>query len=190
MRTFEAGPDAPDGIPEGESRGPLSPLQILFRLVAGLVIAASFAVWIYAYSGLAKRDTPDLLANRELAETAEGICSTALADVDAMPNALDAIDGEERATQIRQATARFELMLNDLDALTTTDERDERIFRGWLSDWRVILADRLAYADRIAADPDATFYISDIGVAERLDKRLTRFANTNLMVSCGAPTDV
>ena len=195
MRTFEADPDGTDSNGQNldagpDGRGPLSPFQILFRVVAGLVIAASFAVWVYAYSGLAERDTPDLLANRQLAETAEGICASTLADVNAMPNALDAVDGEERATQIRQATARFALMLDELDALATTDERDERIYRGWLSDWRVILGDRLDYADRIAADPEAQFYISDIGVTERLDKRLTRFANTNLMVSCAAPTDV
>ncbi len=188
MHTFETSPGAePDS---DERRGPLSPLQILFRVVAGLVIAASFGVWVYAYSGQADRDTPDLLADRPLAEQAEQICATALADVAAMPNALDAANGQERADQIRQTTARFASMLDELDALPTFDERDDRIYRGWLGDWRVILDDRLGYADRIAVDPEAQFYISDIGVSERLDKRLTRFANTNLMVSCAAPTDV
>ncbi|MGI9594608.1 MAG: hypothetical protein ACR2QK_00530 [Acidimicrobiales bacterium] len=192
MRTFEPDPDAgtPGESDSERSAGRLSPFRILFRIVAGLVIAASFAVWVYAYSGLARRDTPDLLADRELAADAEQICAATLADVATMPNALEAANGEERAQQIRRATARFELMVNDLDGLAAFDERDERIFRGWLSDWRVLLSDRVAYADRIAADPNAQFYISDIGGRERLDRRLTRFANTNLMVSCAAPTDV
>lgn len=188
MRTFDASPDA-----DPESTGParrLSPFQILFRVVAGLVIAASFGVWVYAYSGLAKRDAPDLLADRGLASSAEAICANTLTDVAAMPNALDAADGSERAEQIRGATDRFEIMVGDLEALQTFDERDDRIYHSWLSDWRVILDDRRDYADRIAVDPEAQFYITDIGVSERLDKRLTRFANTNLMVSCAAPTDV
>ena len=165
-------------------------MTIVFRVIAGAVILASFGVWAYAYSGLADRETPDLLADRELAETAESICAAATADVAAMPNALDAVDGPDRAEQIRATTARYSLMIDDLERLDRTTERDDLIFSSWLSDWRVILGDRLTYADAIAVDPEAQFYVTDIGVTERLDKRLTRFANTNLMTSCAAPTDV
>ncbi len=175
---------------QDEDAKPAGPMTILFRVIAGLVIAASFGVWVYAYSGLADRETPDLLADRELAATAETICAAADSDVSAMPNALDAEDGQDRAQQIRATTARYSVMIDDLERLDRTNERDDLIFTAWLSDWRVILSDRLVYADAIAADPEAQFYVSDIGVTERLDKRLTRFANTNLMTSCAAPTDV
>ncbi len=169
---------------------PVSPLRWAFRGVAGVAIAASFAVWVYAYSGYADRETPDLLGDRALAANAEEICAAALQDVAAMPNALDAIDGADRASQIRLTTTRFEAMVTELEGLNLFDERDDRIFSGWLGNWRVMLGDRLAYADAIETDPEAQFYVSDIGVRERLDKRLTRFANTNLMTSCAAPTDV
>lgn len=184
MRAFEISSD------QDEDQEPAGPLTIALRVVAGIVIAASFGVWVYAYSGYADRETPDLLADRTLAATSESICAAAVDDVTAMPNALDAADGPERAQQIRATTARYGVMIDDLEQLDRTTERDNTIFSAWLSDWRVILGDRLTYADAIAADPDAQFYVSDIGVSERLDKRLTRFANTNLMTSCAAPTDV
>ncbi len=179
-----------DVFGDGPPAPPASPLRWMFRAIAGLVIAASFGVWVYAYSGYADRETPDLLGDRALAEEAETICAAALADVATMPNALDAVDGADRAGQIRQTTARFDTMVTELETLNFFDERDRTIFTAWLSDWRVILSDRLVYADAIAADPEAQFYVSDIGVTERLDKRLTRFANTNLITSCAAPTDV
>lgn len=162
----------------------------LFRVLVGVLIAASFAPWVYLYSGQADRDAPDLLEDRALATDAETICANALADIDDLPGALDAANGAERGEQVRVTTARYESMLDELDALPTRFERDEMIYRGWLSDWRVMTADRLAYADAITEDENARFLITDTGVDERLDRRLTRFANTNSMWSCIAPTDI
>lgn len=173
-----------------DASAPLTASQKAFRVAAGLVVAASFGVWAYAYSGMADRDAPDLLADSELAKTADGICETALADVAALPNAIQAADEVERADQIRVATNRFDAMVSDLAALNFTEERDDRIFKAWLDDWAVVLNDRRDYADRLQRDPNEIFLITDTGVAERLDKRITRFANTNLMVSCASPTDV
>lgn len=178
-----------DQLDSGPS-GPVSILRWAFRIVAGAIIAASFGVWVYAYSGFADRETPDLLGDRSLAASAENICAAALTDISAMPNALDAVDGEDRAQQIRLSTVRYEEMVTELEGLNLFDERDSRIFTGWLSNWRTLLQDRISYADAIEVDDQAQFFVSDVGVRERLDKRLTRFANTNLMTSCAAPTDV
>lgn len=166
-----------------------------FRVVAGLVVVASFAVWIYAFSGLARRDPPDLLDSPEFAQQAEPICAAALADIEQMPGALDADDGQERADQIVATTTRFETMLDQLDELASnpavsTSERDREITSGWLADWRVLVDDRYDYADRIAEDPAAQFLLTNTGIAERLDRRITRVADTNHMPSCGAPGDV
>lgn len=140
MRTFEGNPDAdPDA---DVARQPPSVLQKLFRAGAGLVIAASFGVWAYAYSGFANREAPDVLADQALVTQAEDLCATAVDDVAALPNALEAADGAERAAQIRASTDRFERMVDDLEALRIVNDRDGRIYRSWLSDWRVLLEDR------------------------------------------------
>ncbi|MEM7275898.1 MAG: hypothetical protein AAF547_22675 [Actinomycetota bacterium] len=184
MRAFEV------STGEEEPGEKLGPARIAFRILAGLIIAASFGVWGYRFSGFADREAPDLLADRELVAVAEEICAAAVVDVEAMPGALDAVDGPDRADQLRATTARYRTMVDDLAALEPTSIRDDEIYRGWLSDWGVLLDDRLRYADAIAVDPNAQFFVSDIGVTERLDRRVTRMANTNLMTSCAAPTDV
>lgn len=188
MRAFEISPDNDPGGADGHR--PRSPLRLAGQILAGLAIVASFGVWGYAYSGLADRETPDQLSDRSLAETGERICSAALSDVAAMPSALDARDERERADGIRLATGRLEAMVAELGALEVLDERDEQIFTAWLSDWAVILGDRLTYAEAIETDPGAQFLLSDTGVNERLDRRISRFATTNQMPSCAAPTDV
>lgn len=160
------------------------------RALAVAVVASSFLVWIYAYSGAAERDAPDLLADETFGQRAELICAAATSDIQAMPNALEATDGADRGRQIVATTARYEQMLDELDALVGGDARDVEIASGWLADWRVMVQDRYRYAEAITADDQAQFYVSDVGVAERLDRRLTRLANTNSMPSCAAPTDL
>lgn len=169
---------------------PRRPLRTAFKVLAGLMIAATFAIWIYAFSGAARRDAPDLLDDPSFASRAEQICAEALADIDEMPNALDAVDGPDRGNQIRMTTTRLEAMLDELDALVGGTDRDVEITTGWLADWRVMIQDRYRYADAIAVDDQAQFLVSDVGVSERPDRRLTRLANTNAMPSCAAPTDV
>lgn len=159
-------------------------------MVAVALLLASFGVWVYAYSGRADRPAPDLLDDPAFAAAAEEACALALDDVAAMPGALDAADEVQRAAQIGLSTDRFDQLVAELDGLVGGSDHDVEIQRGWIADWRVILGDRRTYAQALAADPDAQFYLTDTGVAERLDKRVTRMANTNSMPSCVAPTDV
>ncbi len=184
-KTTDAGSDETGG---GNAK--VGGMRLAGRTLAVIAILGSFIIWIYAFSGAARRDAPDLLDDPAFATEAEPICAAAQLDLDALPNALAAVDGPDRAEQIRTSSARLELMLDDLDQLVGGSDRDVEISGGWLSDWRVLVADRYTYADSIAADPNAQFYVTDVGVSERLDKRITRVANTNKMPSCAAPTDV
>ncbi len=176
--------------PAGETPGRRRPLRLLGRVVAGILVIGSFAIWAYAYSGAADRPTPDRLDDQAFALAAERMCATALDDIADMPSALDAADGPDRADQIRRSTARLETMLDELDALVGGSDRDVEITTGWLADWRVMTADRYRYADAIAGDPNAQFLQTDTGAGERLDRRITRMADTNTMPSCAAPEDV
>jgi len=167
--------------------------SVMSRILRGLgavVVIASFGVWVYAYSGQADRPPPDLLVDTELAARAEAICLAAVTDVDAMPSATEAADGPERGDQIRLSTARFGSMVAELETLRVDDDQDRIIMTGWLGDWRTLLDDRLRYADAISEDPDAVFLQTNVAAGERLDRRLTRVADTNRMSSCATPTDV
>lgn len=167
-----------------------SPLATIWRVLVALIVVASFGIWVYAYSGLADRPPPDLLADVDLAARAETICAAAAADVAAMPTAIDATDGADRAAQVRTSTDRYEAMVDELALLEVTEAEDRVIVDGWLGDWRTLIQDRRTYADAVAVDPEAVFLMTKVSENERLDKRLTRMATTNGMPSCVTPTDV
>lgn len=158
--------------------------------MAGTIIAASFGVWVYAYSGLADRPPPDLFADPDLGARAEAICAAAVADVEGLPGALHATDGADRADQVNRATDRYEAMVDQLSLLEVVEAADRVIVDGWLGDWRVLMEDRRRYAEEVAEDPGATFLLTKVADNERLDRRLIRLAGTNSMPSCSAPTDV
>lgn len=169
-----------------EDKGP----RITFgRVIVGLIVLASFAVWGYAYSGRADRVAPDTYDDPTFAVLAEPICADAKAAVEALPNALDAVDNIERADQIRDANAIYTTMLNQLAEEMTGTDRDRGITELWINRWRLLLSDRSDYADRLQADPQAIFYLS-AEAGRRPERSITYVADTNLMFSCGAPTDV
>jgi hypothetical protein len=165
------------------------------RVVLGVVVAASFSVWAYGFSGLAARTAPDTLANASFPAAADPACSAANETVAQMPNALDAEDNVDRAGQIVDTTAVYRQLVDDLEVLVddptvTLDERDRSITLEWLVDWDRFLDDRIDFAERLAQDPNAVFYVAASSGGERLERRITRFATTNEMLECVTPSDV
>jgi hypothetical protein len=167
---------------EGWSWSPLS-------IVLAVLLVASFGLWVYAYSGMAGRTPPDTFDDPAFARRAEGICADSMARYALLPNALSADDGRERAEQIRVANVILVDMIDRLEAEVTGTERDRGIALLWLDRWRILIADRADFADRIEADPMAVFYISrEAGF--RAEKSIDYIANNNAMPSCTLPADV
>jgi hypothetical protein len=156
-------------------------------LALAAIILVSFGPWIYRWSGLADRPFPDTLDDPTFAVAAEPICARVVAE---LPNALRAQDQADRANQVREGTAQIQEMVDELATLVTGTERDVRITNLWLQDWEIYMGDRLGYADRIEVDENAVFFLTQLDGSERLEKRITRFALTNRMVSCSTPGDV
>ena len=156
-------------------------------LLLGVIVLISFGPWIYRWSGFADRPFPDTLDDASFAIAAEPICAAFVED---LPNALDARSLEDRATQVRVGTAQLQVMVESLSGLTTGSVRDVELIGKWLADWDIYLSDRLGYADRIEVDENAVFYLTQIEGPERLEKRITRFALTNRMISCSTPGDI
>ncbi len=181
-----------DRLPEEAERGPkFTP----GRLALGVLVAGSFAVWGYGFSGLASRTAPDTLGDPSFLAVAEPACAAANDIVAGLPNALDADDSAERAQQVRANTAVYSDLVIELDGFlddprVVLNDRDTGITQEWLQDWRSFLADRLDYADRLADDPQAVFYVAASSGGERLERRITRFAVTNELLSCVTPQDV
>ena len=178
------------------------------KIVVGIVVAGSFAIWLYAFSGAAGRPPPDELdSTRALIEAreddledpteagglpvygqrAEAICAAVVAE---LPNARDASNGKERADQIRRSNRSLSAMVEELRQIPVDTAHDDRLRNLWLDDWEIYISDRAFYAAEIEVNEDAIFTLTDLGGNERLERRLTRVARTNLMLSCGTPGDV
>lgn len=165
----------------------------LINALGVATLVASFGIWGYAFSKQLSDDLPDppdLLNDLAWAEEAEQVCARTLSTVEAMPGALDAADEVERADQLVATTAVFQQMVNELGDIPASTERDVEMTSGWLADWNILLTNRLDHAERLRSDPEAVLTISGSPEGERLDKRVTRFARTNNMMSCATPTDV
>lgn len=159
------------------------------KAIVGIPVAASFAVWAYAYSGLADRPTPDELDDSAFAVTAEPVCAESMDALEQLPNAEVANDNVERAGQIRARNTVLLDMVDQLRSEVTGTDRDIEMLTEWLDDWTTYIDDRADYADRFELDGNEVFYVSAVG-GERLERRITRFANTNRTYSCVTPTDV
>ncbi len=167
----------------------------LGKVLIGALVLSSFGVWAYAFSGFADRTPPDQLANETYLAVAEPRCAAAMVDYESLPNALDVNDNVERSGLIDDGTVILADMVDDLEASlqdpgVDLDERDDGITREWLADWRRYLADRTDFSDRFAVDPEAVFYVAASDGGERLERRITRFANTNRLFSCVTPSDI
>ncbi len=159
------------------------------KVVLTVTLVASFGVWGYALSGFADRTAPDTFDSPELSASFEAICRDQMAVFDALPNAEEAVDNVDRAAQISARNDVLRAMIDDLAAVPTSSDRDATMSQGWIDDWRTYVGERQDYADRFAEDPSAVSYFSAVG-GERIEKRITRLARTNLMFSCETPTDV
>ncbi|MEZ5379739.1 MAG: hypothetical protein R2733_24815 [Acidimicrobiales bacterium] len=159
------------------------------KVAMSVTVVASFGLWGYALSGKAARVAPDTFDDPAFAASLESVCSEAMTTFDALPNAEVAEDNVERAVQITDRNAVLIAMIDDLEAVPATTDRDAGLAGEWLADWRTYVSERQDYADRFAEDATAVAYFSAVG-GERIEKRITRLADTNLMFSCETPTDV
>ena len=91
----------------------------------------------------------------------------------------------ERADLVDQATAIVEGALDEVVAVTPTDEKGQGIVPDWEADYRRYLADRRAYSERLRNGEDVPFSetaIEGIPISERVE-RFASLAVENLGLS-------
>lgn len=145
-------------------------------------------MWVYAFSGMADRDHPDTLSDPRFGQRAEEICAAALAEVESFTPASQAQSTADRADTVVGTTAVLADMVDDLEAVAPSGTEGDMVLE-WVSDWRVYLGDRLAYADAVRTDPSAPFIVSTKD-GTQTSKGIDNFAKVNNMASCRTPDDV
>jgi hypothetical protein len=158
------------------------------RLLAILAVTAMVLMWIYIFSGVAREDPPDSLSDPAFTAAAEPLCATAVDEVAGLPSAGAVTDAVERAEVLDEANAVFTAMVAELDAITVSDDSDADLIGQWLDDWRTVLDDRQAFADRLRVDEEAELLVTARG-GRQITLTLDRFAEINDMPSCATPLD-
>ena len=157
--------------------------------------AAALAMWGYALFFATGR-SPDKVPDRGWAARAQSICTSARADIDALPAAETFRKVEPRAEALRQRVAVLDRAneilgseLAALRALPTADPTTSRLTGQWLTDWDTYLGDRRTHADELRAGKAVPFSettYKDSPISNRMDA----FARVNLMPRCGTPFDL
>lgn len=168
-------------------RGPAARIG---RAAAVIVVLGSVLLWLYAFSGAARRDPPNQLDDPGFGEAAEPICAEAMAAVDALPLAHETPTVEERAAVIEEANAALTAMVDELDTIVVTSSRDQQMTDEWLTDWRDFIEDRAQFAAAIRTDESARFYVTEKPGGLQVTKAIDDLATVNDMPSCASPGDV
>jgi len=152
-------------------------------------VVASFLFWIYAFSGLAKREPPDSLQDPAFATRAEPRCATTAAAVAQLPPAPTARTPAERADTVEVGTGLLRSLVTDLQTMVPADGPDRALVLAWLDDWNSYLGSRDDYARRVRTDPRARFLVDDRD-GQAITVPMDNLATVNRMPSCVTPGDV
>lgn len=184
--------DGDDPQPEGDGDDRQLARSTVFAVSMLFLVMGGFWAWVFMYQlqNRGEDDMPDRLDDLAWTAEADEICAVANAQVALLPSAPATPTADERADVIETATAEFEAMLVELEALAPTgSSRDAVITAAWFTDYRVFLQDRLAYADALRADPGARFVVTE-KYGSQITKPVDRFARVNEMEACMSPGDV
>lgn len=175
-------PGPPSVIPGSEpGRWRRSPVRKVL-LYGSVVLLLTFWIWALFF---ASKEAVNKIGDEAWAARAETIC----ADTRVQLRALDAEasgDLAVRADLVDESTDLLSKMVDDLVAVTPTDDKGQAIVPDWEAEYRTLLQDRYRYADRLRAGQNVPFTetaVSGVPVTERLEK----FALDNEMPSCAPP---
>jgi hypothetical protein len=158
--------------------------RVARRLALTIVFVGFAAFWIWALF-FASKTAVNKIDDRAWAERAEAICDDVDAEL-AMLERQTSTDLAVRADLVVLSTDLLSGMVDQLEAVEPTDEKGRAIVPDWIADYRTLLDDRYAYADRLRSGEDIAFTetaVEGVPITERIET----FAGDNEMPSCAPP---
>ena len=170
-------PEISDAVPRVTG---ITPFRVLFPI--GAVLFVAFWTWALFFSS---KEALNKIDDRAWAARAEQICEPVKTELRRM-ELLASPDLDVRSDLIIQSTDMLAAMLDDVSAVQPTDAKGQAIVPDWLADYRTLLSDRYAYAERLRAGQDGPFTETAVrGVP--ITERIETFAGDNEMPSCAPP---
>jgi hypothetical protein len=151
-------------------------------------VVAAIIMWIVAFSGIGKSESPDLLSDRGWVDSAKAVCTQAQEQLAEIPNADKADSPEERAIILDQGDEILGQMIDELAAIEPDDQHDANTVDLWLKDYRTHLQDRERYSAKLAEGEDVPF-TETARDNKAISKVIDKFASTNSMAECATPDD-
>lgn len=179
-------PPRPDGPAEGTGR---SRLAVVGTAAGVVVVLAVVLMWIWIFSGAARKANPDHIDDRAWAAGAEEACAATQERIDDRSASAGRQDADARADAIDASSDDVEALLADLRDPLPDSASDRSVVEPWLDDYAQLVEDRRTYADAIRVNPDARFLTTE-KFGDPLDRVVQTFAEVNDMPSCVPPGDV
>jgi hypothetical protein len=151
-------------------------------LVTGVVVLVTFWVWALFF---APKTAINKVEDRAWAERAEAVCAEVKPELRALDREMSE-DLEVRADLVVRSTDMLAAMLDEITAVMPSDDKGRAIVPAWEADYRTLLTNRYAYAERLRAGQDGPFTetaVNGVPITERIET----FAADNLMASCAPP---
>lgn len=178
----------PDDLDESRARS----IGLRVGLSAVVLLFAAFWTWALFF---ASKEAVNRIEDRAWAARAEEICAAAseerleLADFRLITEG-DADLIRERADIVVRTTDILALMLDEVVAVTPTDDKGIAIVPLWEADYRVYLADRYRYADELRASGENLPFYESGSSGIPISERIETFAGDNDMPACAPPRDL
>ncbi len=153
-------------------------------LLIGAVMLGFAAFWIWALF-FASKEAINRIDDREWAQRAESICAATKVELGAL-DAQASPDLAVRADLVVRSTDLLAAMLDQVVAVRPADAKGQAIVPDWEADYRTLLDDRYAYAERLRGGIDGPFTetaVDGVPITERIET----FAGDNEMPSCAPP---
>jgi hypothetical protein len=159
--------------------------------IAAVMVAVGIALfWIWVFSGAPARDNPDELDDVAYVDALEQRCQELRRDLDQLPPPTETPTATERAEVIAEANELLATFVDELEAGAPTEGDDAASVAGWLEDWRLYLANRQDYVERLREDPDARLLLDESELGDSVDRTIQIFAEVNRIPDCATPGDV
>lgn len=175
--------NAPPTYVPGGQLGPWRRSPVRRVLLWGAVVLM-IVFWIWALF-FASKESVNKIEDRAWAERAEAICVRTDTELRAL-EAQASPDIVVRADLVVESTDLLAAMLDDIVAVTPTDEKGQAIVPDWESDYRTLLEDRYRYAERLRSGQNVAFTetaVNGVPISERIEK----FTLDNEMPTCAPP---
>lgn len=168
----------------------LSPVRILLTVICGGI----FAMWVYAF-GFAPRESVNKIGDEAWKARSQAACMEAenqrfsMIDLTEMkpddPTAL-----KKKAIIVDKATDSLEIAINKIAADTPSDAKGKAIVPEWISDYRIYIKDRRAFAADLRTATRRPYFAETEVEGVPISERIGKFARENAMKACQPPVDL